>query len=333
MDTKSIKLVPFETFMESVETARAENPFYQEGRLTRFWDNVKNDLGFSKSDDDSDDGWDDEDGETPQKKESIIKRVLAILKKIVTAIFKFIPTIVKNLKYIEPRHFKGKGANAKVYVVNDALVLYNTINHSLNAWVEPLTPDEIVKQLTTGIKSILLDTDQNVYGVPHDDIKNRVTGVFFPYMLEENTIISSLLKEIDNRETVEILNGQMLSISNSGFTYGVKVSDLCKSINRGINIENDIRNNFKNFKPPVVELVGNKYVTINGERVDIRDSLTDEDVQKLIEINNVIPKIVTEYTAKIKRLLEFHNMYITNMSAAIDKIDPDIIKSYKEYVI
>lgn len=332
MDTNSIKLVPFETFMESVEATRSEDPFYQEGRLTRFWDNVKNDLSFGKSEDNYDDDWDYEDDETPQKKESIIKRVLAIIKKIITAIFKFIPTIVKNLKYIEPRHFKGKGVNAKVYVVNDALVLYNRINHSLSAWVEPLTSDSIVKSLADGIKYILLDIDQNVYGNLHDDIERRVTGIFFPYLLEVDDQISSCLKEIDNRDTKEILNGQMLSISNSGFTYGVKVSDLCKSINRGIDIENDIRNNFKNFKPPVVGSVKNKYVTINDEPVFDR-SLTDEDVQKLIEINNVIPKIVTEYTTKIKKLLEYHNMYITNMSAAIDKIDPGVIKSYKEYVI
>ena len=268
MDTNSIKLVPFETFMESVEATRSEDPFYQEGRLTRFWDNVKNDLGFSKSEDNSyddwDDDWDDEDGETPQKKESIIKRVLAIIKKIVTAIFKFIPTVVKNLRYIEPRHFKGKNSNAKVYIVEKPQKLYNHINSHLVAWVNDLNTDTISRRLAEGITRILEGTDPNSTGYGSDaDMKTRITALFFPYFLKNESDFSIFCKEVDNFETKDALNGQLLSIMKSKeFSFEVNVSNVCKSINNGIGLETDIKKNLGNVKPPVVEVTQSLGFTI-----------------------------------------------------------------------
>ena len=333
MDTNSIKLVPFETFMESVEATRSEDPFYQEGRLTRFWDNVKNDLGFSKSEDNSND-WDDEDGETPQKKESIIKRVLAILKKIVTAIFKFIPTIVKNLTYIEPKHFKGKGANAEVYIMHFPFCTWIEINHELNAWVEPLNPDKISSRLAKGIEDIYNGNDFRTRGITQDaDMKTRLIEIFFPHWFEPESNFSKFCKEIDNPSTWDDLNGQMLSIARGIETYKMRVSDLCESINRGISIEKTIKNNFKNYKPPVVEMDGGS-ITINGRSIDI--PLDENSIKQLNEINRLIPQIFAEYAAKVKKLLEYHNMYIVNMSAAINKIDSDVLENnnpYKEYVI
>ena len=268
MDTNSIKLVPFETFMESVEATRSEDPFYQEGRLTRFWDNVKNDLGFSKSEDNSDDDWaddwDDEDGKTPQKKESIIKRVLAIIKKIVTTIFKFIPTVVKNLRYIEPRHFKGKGANAEVYIMNGPWVTWRYINNQLNAWVEPLNPDEISSRLAKGIEAIYNGNDFRTRGITQDaDMKTRLIEIFFRHLFEHESEFSKFCKEVDNSITRDELSGQMLSIKSSLETYKMRVSTLCESINRGISIEKTIKNNFKNYKHPVVEMDDGS-ITING---------------------------------------------------------------------
>jgi len=335
MDTNSIKLVPFETFMESVEATRSEDPFYQEGRLTRFWDNVKNDLGFSKSEDNSYDDWDDEDGETPQKKESIIKRVLAIIKKIVTAIFKFIPTVVKNLRYIEPRHFKGKNANAKVYIVEKPQKLYNRINNHLLAWVNDLNTDTISRRLAKGITRILEGTDDIPIGYGSDaDMKTRITALFFPYFSKKESDFSIFCKEVDNAETKDALNGQMLSIMKSKeFSFEVNVSNVCKSINNGIGLEKDIKNNLGDVKPPVVGVTPKCGFTIDGNLVEIGRIPTKEDIQKLLEINSAIPQIFAEYAAKIKKLLEYHNMYITNLSNAINKIDPDVIKSYKEYVI
>ena len=337
MDTNSIKLVPFETFMESVEATRSEDPFYQEGRLTRFWDNVKNDLIFSKSednsDDDWDDDWDDEDGKTPQKKESIIKRVLAILKKIITAIFKFIPTVVKNLRYIEPRHFKGKNANARVYIVSKPQKLYNHINSNLVTWVDDLNTDTISRRLAEGIKRILEGIDNYDYG-SDADMKTRITSIFFPYFLRDESNFSIFCKEVDNWETRDALNGQMLSITKSKeFSFEVNVSNVCKSINNGIGLENRIKNNLGNVKPPVVGVTPRSGFTIDGNLVEIGRIPTQEDIQKLMEINSAIPQIFAEYAAKIKKLLEYHNMYITNLSNAINEIDPDVIKSYKEYVI
>ena len=330
MDTNSIKLVPFETFMESVEATRSEDPFYQEGRLTRFWDNVKNDLGFSKSEDNSDD-WDDE---APQKKESIIKRVLAILKKIVTAIFKFIPTVVKNLKYIEPRHFKGKGANAKVYIMNDPFVTWKEINNQLNAWVDSLNPDEISRRLAKGIEDIYNGNDFRTRGIKKDaDMKTRLIEIFFPHWYQPESDFSKFCKDVDNSITRDELNGQMLSIKSSLETYKVRVSDLCEDINRGIMIEKSIKNNFTNYKPPVVEMA-DRSITINGRSIDI--PLDEDSIKQLNEINRLIPQIFAEYSAKVKKLIEYHNMYIVNMSAAINKIDSDVLKNnnpYKEYVI
>ena len=330
MDTNSIKLVPFETFMESVEATRSEDPFYQEGRLTRFWDNVKNDLIFSKSEDNSDD-WDDE---APQKKESIIKRVLAILKKIVTAIFKFIPTVVKNLKYIEPRHFKGKGANAKVYIMNDPFVTWKEINNQLNAWVDSLNPDEISRRLAKGIEDIYNGNDFRTRGIKKDaDMKTRLIEIFFPHWYQPESDFSKFCKDVDNSITRDELNGQMLSIKSSLETYKVRVSDLCEDINRGIMIEKSIKNNFTNYKPPVVEMA-DRSITINGRSIDI--PLDEDSIKQLNEINRLIPQIFAEYSAKVKKLIEYHNMYIVNMSAAINKIDSDVLKNnnpYKEYVI